>query len=146
VSVTKLQAAWEGRCGIFLPRTIISCNASERRTCLSKICSCLCKIWHSVNSTFKNTMRFMWDGMATRYGLGGPRIESRWGEIFPNTSRPGLGPTQAPVQWVPGLFLDGQSCRDMALTTHIHITPRLNKYLYSFSGHSGLFYSEIYLV
>ena len=43
-------------------------------------------------------------GIATRYGLDGPGIESRWGRDFPHRSRPALGPTQPPVQWVPGLF------------------------------------------
>ena len=42
-------------------------------------------------------------GIATRYGLDGPCIESQWGRDFPHTSRPALGPTQPPVQWVPGL-------------------------------------------
>jgi len=42
-------------------------------------------------------------GIATGYGLDGPGIESRWGGDFPHLSRPVLGSTQPPVQWVPGL-------------------------------------------
>jgi hypothetical protein len=42
-------------------------------------------------------------GIATGYGLNGPGIESRWGLDIPHLSRPNLGPTQSPVQWVPGL-------------------------------------------
>jgi hypothetical protein len=39
--------------------------------------------------------------IATRSGLDGPGIESRWGRDFPHLSRPALGPTQPPVQGVP---------------------------------------------
>jgi hypothetical protein len=38
-------------------------------------------------------------GIATRYGLDGPGIESRWGRDFLHLSRPSLGPTQPPIQW-----------------------------------------------
>jgi hypothetical protein len=42
-------------------------------------------------------------GIATDHGLDGPGIESRSGRDFPHLSRPVLGPTQPPVQWVLGI-------------------------------------------
>ena len=42
-------------------------------------------------------------GTVTRYGLRGPGIECRWGREIPHPARPTVGPTQPPVQEVPGL-------------------------------------------
>jgi hypothetical protein len=42
-------------------------------------------------------------------------------EIFSPLSRPAVGPTYPPVQWVPGVS------RGVALTTHPHLAPRLKK-------------------
>jgi hypothetical protein len=42
-------------------------------------------------------------GIATAYGVDGPGIESRWRRDFPHLSRPALGPSQPPVQWVQSI-------------------------------------------
>ena len=64
--------------------------------------------------------------IASRYGLDGPGIESRWGRNFPHLSKPALGPTQPPIQRVQGLS-QGWSGQGVALTTQPHLAPRLRK-------------------
>ena len=74
-------------------------------------------------------------GTAIEYGLDGPGIEPRWGEIF-RPSRPALGPTLPPVQWIPDLSR-GQSTVGRAAE---HSPPstaaviRVELYLYTPSG------------
>jgi hypothetical protein len=62
-------------------------------------------------------------GIATGYGLDGPGIEFRWKQDFPYLSRPALGPTQPPVQWVPGLSRGVKSGRGVTLIPHPLLVP-----------------------
>jgi len=66
-------------------------------------------------------------GIATGYGLDGPGIESRWRRDFPHLSRPSLGPTQPPVQWVPGFSPGVKSGRGVTLTPHPVLVPLVMK-------------------
>jgi len=61
--------------------------------------------------------------IATGYGLDGPGIESWWGWDFPHLSRPVLGPTQPPVQWIPALSWGVKSGRGVMLTPHALLVP-----------------------
>ena len=66
-------------------------------------------------------------GIATGYGLDGTGIESRWGRDFSHLSRPALGPTQPPVQQVPGLSRGVKSVRGVKLTPHLLLVPLVMK-------------------
>ena len=60
-------------------------------------------------------------------GLNGPGIEYRWGRDFLRSSRSALGPTQPPIQWVPG-FPPGIKLPGCGFDhTHPLLAPRLKK-------------------
>jgi hypothetical protein len=66
----------------------------------------LCQVWaHTMLKLGRNSSV----GIATCYGLDGPGIESRWWLDFLHPSRPALGPTQPPIQWVSGLFPESKA-------------------------------------
>ena len=85
-------------------------------------------------------------GIVTGYGLDGPGIKSRWGRDFPHLSRPALGPTQPPAQWVPGLSRgkerpgrDADPSPPSSAVGH----ERVALYLYSPYGPYGLYRASV---
>ena len=78
-------------------------------------------------------------GIAPRYRLDGPGIKSRWGRDFSKPSRPALGPTQPPIQWIPGLFpgvkRPGRGV-DHPPSSSARVKEKVELYLYSPSGPS----------
>jgi hypothetical protein len=65
-------------------------------------------------------------GIATRYGLDGPVLESRWGEIFRTYPDRLRGPPSLLYHGY-GVFPGGKVGRGMMLTTHPLLVPRLRK-------------------
>ena len=85
-------------------------------------------------------------GIGTGYGLDGPGIESRWGRDFPHLFRPAMGPTQPPVQWVPGLSggkeRKGHDAEPSPPSTAVG-QERVELYLYSLYGPYGLYRASV---
>jgi hypothetical protein len=78
-------------------------------------------------------------GIATRYELDGPGIESPWGADFPHTFTPAMGSTQPRIQWVPGLFpgvkRPGRGVNHPPPSS-AEVKERVELYLYFSSGRS----------
>ena len=77
--------------------------------------------------------------IATRYGLDGTGIESRWRRDFPHPSRPALGPTQPPIKWVLGILPGGKAAGAWCwppTPSSAEVKGRVELYLYSPSGPS----------
>jgi len=80
-------------------------------------------------------------GVATRYRLDGPEIESRWGQGFPQLFRPDLGSTQPPIRWAPGLSSGikrpGRGV-DNPPQSNAEVEGRVELYICSHSGSSWI--------
>ena len=74
-------------------------------------------------------------GIATRYGLEGPGIKSRWVRNFPEPFILALRATQPPVQWIQGVKRPGRGVDHPPAST-AEFKGRVELYLYSRSGTS----------
>jgi hypothetical protein len=76
-------------------------------------------------------------GIAIRYGLDGPGIESRWGRDFLHLSRPAVGPTQllynGLVLIFPGVKQPGRGV-DHPPPSIAEIKGRVDLYLWVFKA------------
>jgi hypothetical protein len=83
---------------------LLPCPLPGRGVCLTCFipATIFCDIWF--NQSWDSSV-----GIAIRSGMDGPEMESPWGLDYPHLSRPVLGPTQPPVQWVLGPFPGGKA-------------------------------------
>ena len=78
--------------------------------------------------------------IATRYGLDGPGIESRWRRDFSHPSIPVLGK----CFYLPGVKRAGRGA-DLPPTSSAEVKERVELCLYSTIGFYDLFHGEFYL-
>jgi len=86
------------------PLSLVRCHkilSRDNTNCYSRICSFVkfCSILYEIVGRDSSV------DIATRYGMGGPGIKSRWERALPHQSTPTLGLTQ----WVSGLFPGGKA-------------------------------------
>jgi hypothetical protein len=77
-------------------------------------------------SPYRSRSRDSVVGIATHYGLEGPGIESRWGEIFRTYPHRLRGPPNLLYSGYR-LFPGGKGGRGVMLTTHPLLVPKLRK-------------------
>jgi hypothetical protein len=78
--------------------------------------------------------------------MDGQVIESRWERDVSHLSRPDLGPTQPPVQWVPGLSEAKERPErdaDPSPTSSAVDQERVELYLFSPYGQYGLYRASV---
>jgi hypothetical protein len=79
------------------------------------------------NLNIDHNTRFCSFDITNMYTIPGFDTRHRQRVVLPvSASRPAMGSTQPPVQWVPGVLSPGvKSSRGVILTTHSHLVPRL---------------------
>jgi hypothetical protein len=79
------------------------------------------------------------------YCISRPGFNSWQGQeifLFSTVSRPALGPTQPPIQWVTGALSPGVEWQGVKLITHLHLLPRSRMVeLYFLSPHTSPWHS-----
>jgi hypothetical protein len=121
VSQRKSHAGWHGLDSTRLNKCFGKLKTSYCRRLLSSAATSCLDRWNKW--WYRALMYSVW----LRTGRPGfdpqqrPRIF-----LLASASKPALGPTQPPVQWVPGvLSLGVKRGRGVILTTHLHVVPRL---------------------
>jgi hypothetical protein len=68
---------------------------------------------------------WLWHAWLRGQSLSPSRVKNF---LFSTLSRPALGPTKSPIQWVPGVLSRGQSGRGVKMTIHLKLVPRSRKH------------------
>jgi hypothetical protein len=111
---------------VYIDICCMSCTTSSKFV-IASLVSVLtgdCSLWWHRSGIISTVCP--WTVLAGRPG-GWGSIPGRGKGILPvaTVSRPALGPTQPPVQWVPGVLSQGvKRRRGVTLTTQPHLVPR----------------------
>jgi hypothetical protein len=105
------------------------CSWQTRYCSSSSLCSVYC-----LSDTSANVALVSCDSsvsVVTRLWAGQTGFDSQQGQgvlIFAIASRPALGPTQPPIQWVPGALLPGAKRPWREADHSLHLVPRSRMY------------------
>jgi hypothetical protein len=80
--------------------------------------------WVMTTLTLPPYSDWLWAGRLRGWGSSPGRVKNYY---FSMSSRPALGSTQPPIQWVPGALSRGESGRGVKLTTRLQLLPRSRK-------------------
>jgi hypothetical protein len=120
----KFVSGWENF--IFISKKF----TSDRKEIIFKICV----LRFGVNYPLDNgsvgaaVAQAVWC-LTTGWTIGRSRFDPRQGQrvfLLAPASRPALGPTQPPIQWVPGVLSPGVKLgQSVMLTTHSHLVAEV---------------------